>query len=817
MPSLAIPAVSPSPAAMYLGRGALITMLMTVELASASLSRNSGRSKLTRHLLTVSALLLALLAAPAFTFAAPIALTQNGQPAAIIVTPDEPGDEITRAAEELQQHIKQISGAELPIFKAGSNEVGFSSGTRIVLSGAANNEAALAAIRKVSEDPAAFSITQTGQSIHVAGLSDEAVLFGAYDLLETLGVRWFHPGELGTVIPQTKNVSLDIADKIEAPSFAGRWQTNDQKDWQKRLRMGGPYFPASHGFPGFAGNSKQRQALLEQRPETFSYDRDKGVHTIGQICVSHPQSLEIVSEAVRNFFRKRPDAQVYGMGPNDGGGHCECDDCLALDTGDWDPMNNEVSHTDRYIWFLNRVIEKIEGEFPDKRLAMYLYHSYIRPPLREMPHPNVEGALAPIALCRVHGAGNPVCPEAKYYKSLIEAWGKLMPRLYDRGYWFNLADPGFPFIMIHRVRDQIPMAHDMGVYAWRVETLNHWGSETPSLYIAAKLMWNHEADVDALLEDFGDKYYGPAAKPMLAYINLLDGALRDGDFHTGSSFNLPDFYTPQLRDEARSRLDEAARLAGDSVFGRRVELTRTSFDYLEAFVEMLETRSRHDYAASQAALNRVDELQTKLIKNWDVSMIHARTAPSYLARFFRKTTEQGAARTSDGNRMVAGFDDTWQFLLDTEKLGESIGYHHADVRGGNWQPMKTSTRSWSDQGLRYYKGETWYRQAVNVPAEFKGKRIFLWVGGIDEHAKVWVNGQLIGISPAAAFVPFELDATEAIKAGENNVVAIRLANNRLDELGTGGITGPVMFYAPAAGDKAELENIRKPHPTFPAY
>jgi hypothetical protein len=44
---------------------------------------------------------------------------------------------------------------------------------------------------------------------------------------------------------------------------------------------------------------------------------------------------------------------------------------------------------------------------------------------------------------------------------------------------------------------------------------------------------------------------------------------------------------------------------------------------------------------------------------------------------------------------------------------------------------------------------------------------------------------------------------------------VRLVNERLYDLGTGGITAPVMFYAPAAGEKAQLENVRDLKPTFP--
>ena len=62
-----------------------------------------------------------------------------------------------------------------------------------------------------------------------------------------------------------------------------------------------------------------------------------------------------------------------------------------------------------------------------------------------------------------------------------------------------------------------------------------------------------------------------------------------------------------------------------------------------------------------------------------------------------------------------------------------------------------------------------------------------------------------------------MDATEAIRPGELNTVAGCVSNITLSELGTGGITGPVMFYAPAAGKDAQVRNAKPPHPVFPEY
>ena len=156
------------------------------------------------------------------------------------------------------------------------------------------------------------------------------------------------------------------------------------------------------------------------------------------------------------------------------------------------------------------------------------------------------------------------------------------------------------------------------------------------------------------------------------------------------------------------------------------------------------------------------------------------TYVNYMKRFFRPATEQGFKRVTGGNKLVAAAADEWDFLIDPPRVGEAIGLWRADVTGGNWQKLKTSSSSWSNQGLRYYKGLAWYRQTVDVPADAVGRLVFLWCGGVDEKAKVWVNGKPVGISPGAAFSPFELDATEAVRAGKN-VITFCVVNDVVND------------------------------------
>jgi hypothetical protein len=295
---------------------------------------------------------------------------------------------------------------------------------------------------------------------------------------------------------------------------------------------------------------------------------------------------------------------------------------------------------------------------------------------------------------------------------------------------------------------------------------------------------------------------------------LLDTAVRDADHHTGSSFDMPYLYPPPLRTQAGKLLADGAQRAGEGAYRERVRIAQADFDYLSAFVAMLDHRSRHEWAAAAADLAQVDRLREQLLA-YQPPMLDVVGAASFLARFFRACTEQGYARVTAGNRLAAPLADRWQFLVDPAAIGEDLGWWKKDLSGGNWQPLLTSSSSWSNQGLRYYKGLAWYRQSVAIPTEFQGQRIFLWFGGVDEKAKVWVNGRLLGISHDAAFVPFEFDASEAVQAGADNVVAVLVSNKVVDELGTGGIMAPAMFYAPAAGARAKPENVQPLGRTFP--
>ncbi len=702
--------------------------------------------------------------------------------------PQDPIADVKYAASELIEHIEKMSGAKLDILARGDDLAGR---VPIYLDQAA--DAGLDKMtKKVSTDQAAFTLKVDGKSISICGLSHEGTLFGCYELLEQLGVRWFMPGEIGRVIPETKTVQVREQVTTRGPSFPARWAAGYAgkfKTWQRRMRMGGPHFPSAHGI------RMPKTHSFEEKPDCYALI--DGVRKDRQLCVSNPETLKGAVETVRNYFKQKLDSPWIGIGPHDGRGFCECDGCKALDGGDWDPFAAHMSMTDRYLWFFGKILDGIADEFPNKKICFYSYASYNRPPVRVEPNSRIIPAFAPITICRIHGLGNPICPEKdKYYRWMVGEWGKALPEIYDRGYWFNLACPGFVFPMVHRLRTQIPISHELGITGWRVECLAHWGSEVPSLYIAGKLMWNHKADVDALMDDYFTTYFGPAAAEMKKYFTLIDSRVRDTDVHTGSSYDMPLLYPPPVRQRAQEFLTAAAKKTAADPYARRVKAIQQVFDYTDAFCVMMESRAAHQWPKAAESLKQVESLLDTLTSEYDIELVTKKYGISYMERFFRKPTVQGYERAVMKGTFLAGLDDLWKFKIDQDGIGGGLQWYSTDLTGGNWRMLHTSSSSWSNQGLRHFKGDGWYRQRITVPDIPKGKEVFLWFGGVDEMARVWLNDKLLGDSPGRAFVPFEFDVTEVVKPGQENVVGLRVTNKKLNEVGTGGIVAPVFFWSP---------------------
>jgi beta-galactosidase len=131
-------------------------------------------------------------------------------------------------------------------------------------------------------------------------------------------------------------------------------------------------------------------------------------------------------------------------------------------------------------------------------------------------------------------------------------------------------------------------------------------------------------------------------------------------------------------------------------------------------------------------------------------------------------------------RQQIGLDGEWEFRLDAQNVG--ISEHWFEERS-QFSGTIQVPGAWEAQGygeragiLRHqYAGAAWYRRKVAVPSSWSGKVVNLRIGGAHRLTRIFVNGVDFG-EHNGFNAPFGFDVTSAIRAGAENVIAIRVEN-----------------------------------------
>lgn len=121
----------------------------------------------------------------------------------------------------------------------------------------------------------------------------------------------------------------------------------------------------------------------------------------------------------------------------------------------------------------------------------------------------------------------------------------------------------------------------------------------------------------------------------------------------------------------------------------------------------------------------------------------------------------------------------------TGNLGADVAYTHPEFDDSQWHPLNLP-HDWSIEGpfnpqapgttgKLPFPGIGWYRKHLTLPASDQGKQIYMDIDGAMAYASVWINGQYAG-GWGYGFASFRVDLTPFVKAGSDNVIAIRLEN-----------------------------------------
>jgi hypothetical protein len=141
---------------------------------------------------------------------------------------------------------------------------------------------------------------------------------------------------------------------------------------------------------------------------------------------------------------------------------------------------------------------------------------------------------------------------------------------------------------------------------------------------------------------------------------------------------------------------------------------------------------------------------------------------------------------------VCQFPSRWKFRLDREDMGLQKAWFAADLDDRDWESIEVPAW-WEQAGVGNYDGVAWYRCAIEVPADLKGRTLILAFGAVDGEALVYLNGEEIGRHDGDNALhwdkPFEFDVSDLLNYGETNRLTVRVKDTEK----LGGIFKPVRF------------------------
>ncbi|PIX41089.1 MAG: hypothetical protein COZ56_13040, partial [Armatimonadetes bacterium CG_4_8_14_3_um_filter_58_9] len=452
--------------------------------------------------------------------APPVVLVENGKPRATIVCANK---ELRLAASELQTHIELATGAKLPIVDAKKEGTGVFLGDEAV--------ARANGILVANLPPEGFEIKTIPDGIIIAGNA----LWGVYEFLERfVGVRWYYPGDLGRSVPKKDNLIIKPVWLADAPVFRKRenWPGNypGGPELHRRLRQGvsWPNRVACHTPIKWHEYYPKELDLFQLRGD--------GTREMSMLCYSNPATLQKYLTTIEEYYAGKytddkgkavpgpwgwfpPDEHVISVSPNDAPVTCRCDLCRAQWNASVGPLG-EAS----YIMedFVARLATEVKKRWPDKTVTYLAYSNYTIPSGKVVFPGNVE-----VHVCGMKGLANyKETTIAKSEQSIIDGWYRISGRPLQNWHYICWPDDSTtaPYLFPHIVQKFYQQNRKKTVGTFINGAGNHWPRHHVTLYAWMKLMWNPNFPIDAAINEYCRRMYGPASATMRQLIQeQIDG------------------------------------------------------------------------------------------------------------------------------------------------------------------------------------------------------------------------------------------------------------------------------------------------------
>ena len=391
------------------------------------------------------------------------------------------------AAEELRQHIEQMTGIQLRI----------DTGARIPASRRAIAIGWSALTEQFGIEPPegeSCLLKTAGETVIIAGGRQRGTMYGVSIFLEKLGCRWFTPDVAR--IPQVEALWLPEFNEVHSPAFEYRevfFTEAQEREWSARNRLNGHfhqldervggkviYVPFAHSFYDFVPPDR----YFESHPEYFALVQGRRRREHAQLCLTNVEVLRLALQQVEQWLTANPEASIVSVSQNDGGGWCECEPCRQVIKEEGGAVSGLA------LRFVNQVAERLAVSHPGKMVDMLAYQDTADPPSKVRPLSNVQIRLCPIDACQGHSYRT--CIYNRPIRERLEKWSRIAPQLHIWQYSINFSHYLAPFPNYDELISDIPMFQRAGVSGVFIEgaVSKGGGGDDAELrsYLAARLL-----------------------------------------------------------------------------------------------------------------------------------------------------------------------------------------------------------------------------------------------------------------------------------------------------------------------------------------
>jgi hypothetical protein len=480
-----------------------------------------------------------------------VTIVDNGTPTAVIVLSEQPTCSAQLAAAELQEHIRLMTGAELPLI---SEKDAIPSGSVPLYIGE-SGPTRLKGIISSSMSPQEYVVRITPDAIYMVGRDDSefgpidyerlgawkgfslysrvGTLYAVYDFLEKkCGVRWYMVTDIGRVIPERKTLQVSLQDKRVRlwssyrrvgragwpdPTDTGAFDLMGVRRYKKyaaardntlyalRTRYGGEPYAVNHSITGY------HERFAKDHPDWWV---DGVAGKSKQLRFHHPEVVAQVATDAKEYFSHPFTERQRGIkGQFSAAG--DYFGVVPLDNRDYGeeakpPLQPErrilgksgSGRASNYIFtWVNNVAAEVAKVYPDVWISTIAYGDMFMPPDFPM-EPNVA-----VSVCMVDGW------EEGFGMDMLKEWRKKVSRLSTWNYHYSWGR--FPILRPGEIARYIRTLREMGTFGFFMEV----GDMGPAIShidytVATRSLIDRDVDIEKVLDEYYRLFYGPAEKPM---------------------------------------------------------------------------------------------------------------------------------------------------------------------------------------------------------------------------------------------------------------------------------------------------------------